>query len=292
MTTEEREEPSAASVERACERCGDFAELYTIHTSNLCEACVERLPDGVHAPASAGKLLGSLLPVLMSVPAALPLALAIETVTEVSLWVLHVDHVLFVFAVGNVASSFAQLALVGLFHASLHGKRIDVREAWRRAAHVFPRAAVTDLQSAAIMMLACLALLVPGLYLTMRWMLTTPVMLYEGLSGPAAMKRSAVLVDGVGWDAFICLWAVMLPPLVLGGLATGVHEYFFPGQAPGVLPPLRMLPVDIFFGTWTSPGIAALVAVVYANRRFHVADAGEGDPAPYPASSPRANPAP
>ena len=62
--------------------------------------------------------------------------------------------------------------------------------------------------------------------------------------------------------------------------------------AVALLPPLRMLPVDIFFGTWTSLGIAALVAVVYANRRFHVADAGEGDPAPYPASSPRATPAP
>lgn len=283
---------TVASLEQACDRCGDFAALYPVHSRSLCEACVERLPDAIHATATMRGWLRSLWPLLMSVPAALPVALTIEAMTEIALWVIHVDNALFVIAVGTVGGSFAQLVLIGLFHESLHGEPADVRERWRRAVQVFPRAAVTDLQSLTFTMLACLALFVPGLYVLMRWMLTTPVILYEGVSGPAAMKRSAGLLDGVGWTAFGSLWVVLLPPAVLNGIATAVHEYLFPGQSPVVLPALRMLPVEIFFGTWSSVGIAALVAVVYANRRFHVAGPHDSAPAPYPASSARATPAP
>lgn len=292
MTTEEREGVTVASLEQACERCGDFAALYPVHLRSLCEACIERLPDAIHATATMRGWLRSVWLLLTSVPVALPLALAIEAVTEVCLWVIHIDHTLFVIAVGTVGSSFAQLVLVGLFHESLHGERVDVRGSWRRAARVFPRAAVTDLQSLTVTLLAFLAFVVPGLYVMMRWLVTTPVVLYEGVSGPAAMKRSGALMDGAGWAAFGSLWVVMLPPLVLGSITTAVHQYYFPGQSSGTLPALAMLPVEIFFGTWSSIVVAALMAVVYANRRFHVASPGGDSPAPYPASTARATPAP
>jgi hypothetical protein len=73
--------------------------------------------------------------------------------------------------------------------------------------------------AAAGIALGCLALFVPGLYLFVRWYFVPQAVVIEGGRGPAALRRSGALVDGLWWRTFglvlLAYVAITLPGLAL-----------------------------------------------------------------------------
>jgi hypothetical protein len=76
--------------------------------------------------------------------------------------------------------------------------------------------------------LASFLLIIPGLYLMVRWYVAVPVAVVEGKAGTAAMARSRDLVQGYGWQVF---WLIVLIVLmnVLFVMAVGAIVLFAQG---------------------------------------------------------------
>jgi hypothetical protein len=66
--------------------------------------------------------------------------------------------------------------------------------------------------------LGFLALIVPGIYLTIRWYFVPQTVVVEGARGPVALSRSGLLVEGFWWRTFGLV--------VLANLATTIFGLF------------------------------------------------------------------
>lgn len=79
------------------------------------------------------------------------------------------------------------------------------------------------LLSVFLILLGLLFLLLPGIYLAVAFAFATPVAVFEGLGGGAALRRSRELVKGQWWNVFVALVAIGfvlgLATLGLDGLA-------------------------------------------------------------------------
>lgn len=71
-------------------------------------------------------------------------------------------------------------------------------------------------------------LVVPGLVLMIWLVLTSPVVVLEGKSGVAALKRSKQLGDGSHWRNAGLLLLLFIIMAVVGGLIGGVFGFLFP----------------------------------------------------------------
>lgn len=60
----------------------------------------------------------------------------------------------------------------------------------------------TGLLVGLVALVAMIPLIVPGIYLMVRWYVAVPVAVIEGKAGTAAMARSRDLVRGCGWQVF------------------------------------------------------------------------------------------
>jgi hypothetical protein len=73
--------------------------------------------------------------------------------------------------------------------------------------------------AAAGIALGFIALIVPGLYLFVRWYFVPQAVVIEGGRGPAALARSGTLVDGLWWRTFglvlLAYVAITIPGLAL-----------------------------------------------------------------------------
>lgn len=119
------------------------------------------------------------------------------------------------------------------------------------------------------LILAFLALILPGIWLAVAWSVAFPVLLVERTGGAAALKRSFQLVRGFWWSTFARL-------LVAGLLITVVAA-----AAGGALVALLLIAVDqasvaglalqslvgILIGLVTTPFLAAVVILVYFDLR-------------------------
>ncbi|MGD9797169.1 MAG: hypothetical protein AB7H43_04990 [Acidimicrobiia bacterium] len=91
-----------------------------------------------------------------------------------------------------------------------------------------------ELLLAFFVLLGLLALIVPGIYLAVAWQLAVPVLLFEGLGGSAALRRSRELLSGRWWPAFglvllLGLLSTIVSALVgtlVSGLTTDSNDVF------------------------------------------------------------------
>ena len=82
--------------------------------------------------------------------------------------------------------------------------------------------------AAAGIALGLLALVVPGVYLFVRWFFVPQAVVLEGDRGPAALTRSAALTQGFWWRTLglivLAQLAMLIPTLVLGAPFTSIAE--------------------------------------------------------------------
>ncbi len=76
---------------------------------------------------------------------------------------------------------------------------ITVDEAYRSTGSILAQVLGTYLVSGLLLILAFIALVIPGIYFAICWALLPPVMVIEQRFGMAAMRRSRELVRGVWW---------------------------------------------------------------------------------------------
>ncbi len=73
-----------------------------------------------------------------------------------------------------------------------------------------------------------LALIIPGVYLAVRWFFVPQTVVIDGAHGPAALTRSGEVVQGFWWRTFglviVVNLAVALPGLILSAPFTAIAD--------------------------------------------------------------------
>ncbi|HEV3472972.1 MAG TPA: hypothetical protein VG408_07165 [Actinomycetota bacterium] len=144
--------------------------------------------------------------------------------------------------------------------------------------------------SGVLLLLAFLALVIPGIYLWVAWSVAVPVLMTEDLRGIKALSRSRGLIKGTWWPAFgvLLVGAVVsiAVSMVLGLIfQTGADE---PSLGEGLtMGTLQEMVTQII----VLPFVASLAGVLYFELR-RIKETGEGLPpggvTPPPAAPPSA----
>jgi hypothetical protein len=82
------------------------------------------------------------------------------------------------------------------------GQQTSAGSAIQRGLDVFPPLLLAVVVAAAGVALGLLLLVIPGIYLAIRWLFAVHAVVVEGLRGPAALERSGALVSGSWWRIF------------------------------------------------------------------------------------------
>jgi hypothetical protein len=132
-------------------------------------------------------------------------------------------------------SGFVLPALVTALNVSVvmglaRGEQPSVGEAFRRALPAIPRALGAVALAAAGVALGTVALIIPGIYLAIRWYVAAQVAVVEGLSGRRALARSTELTRGRWWNVFVLV--------LVTGLAFGLVGAVLPAIVGGSSAPL------------------------------------------------------
>jgi hypothetical protein len=132
-------------------------------------------------------------------------------------------------------SGFVLPALVTALNVSVvmglaRGEEPAVGTAFRRALPVVARALGAVALAAAGVALGTLALILPGIWLAIRWYVAAQVAVVEGLSGRQALQRSAQLVGD--------RWGNVLGLVLVTGLGFGLAGALLPALVGGASAPL------------------------------------------------------
>jgi len=186
----------------------------------------------------------------------LDLVSAISAATLTDSWTSWVAWTLVAVVVGLVGSFWIAGALVLAVDDVSDGRAdLTIREVYDRVRPRLGALIVAGILAALGIAFGLLLLIVPGLYLLVRWSMVAPAIVLEQLDAGASFSRSADLVRGHGWRIF---WLLVVVGL-LTGLAHGALLGIF-----GFLPQ--------FWQTWIGgtiadslvvPFVAACVTVLY-----------------------------
>lgn len=120
-----------------------------------------------------------------------------------------------------------------------------------------------------IVTIAFILLIVPGIWLTVAWCVAVPALMFEGLSGFHALRRSYELIRGRWWATFAALLvagimlfvALLVIGLIFGGIQSGLSV-----GSVGLWLVLRGIS-SIISDLIVFPFIGAVVAVIYIDMR-------------------------
>ena len=177
-------------------------------------------------------------------------------------------------AVGLVAlalpiagTALVQGALIEVVDDEHEGRmRLGLNALYRRTLPSLGRLLAVTLATFVCILVALLLLIVPGLFLMVRWSLVVPVVLLERRRPLAAMRRSWRLVRGHGWPVF--------GALLVASVITGVASFAFElvaGLALGSAH--RLLTTWVAFtlgGAIATPYFSHVLSVLY----YRLADPG------------------
>jgi hypothetical protein len=117
---------------------------------------------------------------------------------------------------------------VRIVEAMGEGRVPALGDALRAALPVFFPAALVVLLFSIGVGIAFLVLIVPGIYLAVRWYFAPQAVVADGLRGGEALRRSSEIVKGQWWSTFGRLFAIslvgLLVGLVVGGLLGAIGE--------------------------------------------------------------------
>jgi hypothetical protein len=185
-------------------------------------------------------------------------------------------------AAGAIISILAGLVLTGMLtiviSEAVLGRPISLGAVWSR---VTPR--IGGILGAAILVSIVLAIglvlcVLPGVYLYAGLAFTTPVLILEGASITAAMRRSRRLVNGSWWRVFGILVLASLIASVVGGVISvpfiglsGGAKLFQVGAEPihlGTGQLVLQAIGQIVSRTITAPITAGVTVLLYIDRRM------------------------
>jgi hypothetical protein len=120
--------------------------------------------------------------------------------------------------------------------------------------------------SGVLLTIGFVLLVIPGIFLTVSWIVAAPVVMFEGSSAFAALRRSYDLVQGRWWATFgalvLAIIAIIGITLVLGALLGGI------GSSSSISVILVIGGISrIIAALVTYPIVAAVSAVIYIDLR-------------------------
>ncbi len=179
----------------------------------------------------------------------------------------HIDGLIISGLLQIVALAFATAACLRAIVSAYLGELPDWRASLRYALrHAGPLLALTAIYVGGVT-IGAIAMLVPGIWLYIAWAFALPVLLVEGLRGPAAMRRSYTLVRGRWWRTFGVISLGFLLAIVISTLARAV---FLIGMSIGDDDAL-VLVLSTLAGivglALSAPFQAALLTVLYLDTR-------------------------
>lgn len=122
----------------------------------------------------------------------------------------------------------------------------------------------TGLLVGLVALVAMIPLIVPGIYLMVRWYVAVPVAVIEGKAGTAAMARSRDLVRGYGWQVF---WMQVLVLVVDRLIVVAVGAIVVIVQGAGLQQAADSPWLSLLITIVTSTFGATLMAVLYFRLR-------------------------
>lgn len=148
------------------------------------------------------------------------------------------------------------------------GWRESVGFGFRRLGSVFWLSLLTVL----FLIVALIALVLPGIWLTIAWCVALPALLFEGLTGLAALRRSFALVRGRWWPTFgtllVAIVILFVVQFVLGLVAGAIVGGLVPGTSTNVAVLIAVGSVlGVLSRIISTPFVAACVTVIYYDLR-------------------------
>jgi hypothetical protein len=178
---------------------------------------------------------------------------------------------------GQIVVAVLALVLYGIATAACFkavgdaylGRRPDWRSSLRFAARRFHSVLWVTVMIQVLATLAAIFLIAPGVWLWFSWSVSIPVLLFEGLKGRRALRRSFQLVKGRWWKTAGAIVCGYLIALVVGGVLQGVvGALVFTGAGDSVLGTALINALGKGIGQlFTTPFPAAVTAVVYYDLR-------------------------
>lgn len=146
--------------------------------------------------------------------------------------------------------------------------RESVGFGFRRLGSVFWLSLVTVV----LLIFAFIALIVPGIWLSIAWSVALPALLFERVKGFSALRRSFSLVSGRWWPTFgtllVAIVILFVVQFVIGLVAGAIIGGLVPGTSTNVA---VLIAVSAVFGVVSrmisTPFIAACVTVIYYDLR-------------------------
>lgn len=204
-----------------------------------------------------------------------------------------------IIALGFIASVVSTGALSKCLVDAYSGNPTDWRQSLSYAAGRLGPLIWLAILAGALLTIAFILLVIPGIFLLVAWVLAVPVLMFEGIAGLGALRRSHELVRGHWWATFgalfvavICIIAMsIVVGLLLGGIANSgsVDVIIVVSAISRVIGAILAYPV-----------VAAVTAVIYVDlsgRRENVGPhdltgAAEPPEPPQPPEPPEQPPAP
>jgi len=215
----------ASAPHPSCPRCGAFApELDEVYA--VCPPCVERvLPEGCRdAPSFVGVWRGVVHVLRTDGLRVAGVALAIATPGALLLALVPTSSWRLVDQLYGLATIFASIVVMLLGRAALLGRRIELADALGEAFSAYPRVLWARIVAGFYAGLWGLLLVVPGIYMGVRYSLAGPVALFGEERGDAAVQRSSERMVGrvaIGFGGQLlvgALWMGAAVALLLGAV--------------------------------------------------------------------------
>jgi len=143
--------------------------------------------------------------------------------------------------------------------------RASVAFAWRRLAALIWLSILISL----IVIIGLILIVIPGIWLAIGCSVAVPVLMFEGVAGPGAVRRSLSLVKGRWWAT---LGALLVAGILVGvvefviGLIFGAIESGLHADSVTLVIVVRAL-IVILSGLISYPFYAAIVTVIYIDLR-------------------------
>lgn len=176
-----------------------------------------------------------------------PEDMAANAGTALTMMYLSIGFLVIFFAIIYPLTNAAIITAVGEEYL---GKEVTFKQVTKRALRLLPAMIIAGILVGFFVMLGLIALIIPGIYLMLRFSLVNQVVVLEGLTGMKALKRSWYLMKGN-----------MGTVLVLGFIASIITVVF--ALVAAILPTAILTVIGTAIGNTVAVVFAATASVVF-----------------------------
>ena len=124
--------------------------------------------------------------------------------------------------IGVLLAFVIQVAVTRAAADSYLGRDVSISSAYEDSGGVFLPYLGTSILAVILTVLLSLLLLLPGIYVSVLWLLICPIAVVERTYGTGALKRSSALIRGNWWRSFGVLYAVAGGGAIMGALSSAL----------------------------------------------------------------------